>query len=734
MRHVTRLLLIAAVALSAPYAAAQCTGVAGTDFQQVTIRDINTIPQANIDQLNAAGADLTVEQIEALALSPLQGERVELQAVILTDPLKSGLATANDGIPGRIHVFIRDVAAETDGVAGMGSQIVDGRGDGAIQQFFVGDEVTICADVTYFRRTLQLAPVSITSNDNPRGPGDPILDPVVTTTGEIHDTFGTGDNVQSQVNWDVYSDFVNQYVRLESATLIQGIPGARPNMQFASAGDDATIRSYDTSVCFRNDRDASYFPANQEPACNMDDFVPPATGIVNVQGFLTFSGPFDAFGNSTTPEDGAFAISPIEESDFEIAVAPPIVTFDDAPISNPTDGAFISVTATPGTAGNTVASVVADFTTSSGASGQVTLTNTSGDDFEGSIENLTAGDFVTYTVTATDNQGAASQSDSITRRVVDGPVSSILDVQATPNGGEGASGITTSSAVPFNLDAVVQTAYVAGTRFQVTIQDDPSLGPFSGVLVDFGSTDPGLSVGDRINISEAQVSEFRDATQLTNVEFTTTGSGDPYPAKVVTTNIFNGSEGDATAEQHEGMLLRFENAVVTSTNPDGDSDFGEFAFSSDGTAANQLRGDDVSNGIEAGFNSTLSEGQAITIQGYLTFSFGNYKLIPITTDDITLGTVAVGNGPGESRIEIQSAYPNPTAGTVSVRFALATSGTAVLRAFDATGREVATLAQGEFTASTHEVTGSLEGLATGVYVLRLEAGGEVVTSRIAVVR
>lgn len=737
MRHATLVLLAAALAVVTPEAIAQCTGTAGTDFQRVTIREINTIPQSNIDQLNAAGASLTGDQISALVQSPLSGERVEFQAVILTDPLKSGLASANDGIPGRIHVFMRDVAAATDGNAGMGIQIVDNRGDGTIQQFFVGDEVTVCGEVTYFNSTLQLAPESISSNSNPRSPGDPILDPIVVTTGDIHDTFVVNGETRSQVDWNVYGDFVNQYVRFANAELIQGLPGTRPNMLFSTTGEDATVRSYDTSVCYRNDRDASYFPANQEPACNQTDFVPPPTGIVNVQGFLTLAGTFDAFGSSIPP-GGAFALSPFEATDFEIAVAPPIVVFDATPIPSPSAGALIRATVTPGTTGNTIASVVADYS-ADGTSGQVALTNTSGDVYEGTIPNLAAGTFVTYTVTATDNQGAASESDPISRRVIDGPISSIFDIQATPEGGPGNSGVTTSAPVAFNLDAVVQTAYETGSRFQATIQDDPSLGVFSGIVMDFGSTDPGLSVGDQINISEARVTEFTTAggsslTQLVNVTFTVTGSGDPYPAKVVTTNLFNGPDGAATAEQHEGMLLKFEDATVTSTNPDGDRDFGEFAFSSDGTEANDLRADDSSNDIPDGFNATLAVGQGITIQGYLTETFGNYKLIPISTDDIVLGPVSVGTGPGEARVEIQSAFPNPTAGAVRVRFALATPGEVSLRVYDATGREVATLAEGAFGADTHEVSGSLSGLASGVYVVRLQAGGESATARVAVIR
>ncbi len=741
MRNATLIVLTALAVVIAPRAAAQCTGTEGVDFERVTLREVNALPQSNIDALNAGGADLTTDQINENVASPFNGERVEFSAVILSDPLKSGLGSpSSTGAPNRYHTFVRDTAADTDGVAGMGGQLVDGDGIsvGAITDFFVGDEVTVCGTVSFFGATSQINPESITSNSNPRSADDPILDPVVVTTDDIHDSFMVNGEARSQVDWSVYPDFVNQYVRFETIELVQGVTGTngRPNMLFSTNGDDTTIRSYDTSVCFRNDRKtSSYYPGGDVPQCVANgDFVPPATGIVNVQGFLTMSGTFDAF-SSTVPSGGAFAINPIEEEDFEIAAAPPIITAE-RNLATVADGALIRATVVPGTAGNTVASVTADYTTSSGGSGQVTLSNTSGDTYEGTITGLAAGEFVTYTISAVDNQNLSTPATSpVTLRVVDGPVSSIFDVQVTPDGGPGASALITSEPVAFDLDAVVQTAYQTGTRYQVTIQDDESLSAFSGVLLDFGSTDPGLAVGDQINISEARVSEFNDGTQLVNVSFTKTGSGDPYPAKVVTTNLFNGSLGAETAEQHEGMLLRFEDVEITSTNPDeGSGNFGEFAFSSDGTAANQLRADDASNEIASDFNSTLTVGQKLAaIEGYLSYSFGNYKLIPTELADIEFA-VAVGHGPEATALRILGAYPNPASSTVGVRFELDAAGPATLALYDVTGRQVATLAQGTFAADTHEASADLGGLAAGVYVLRLEAAGEVATARIAVVR
>ena len=245
-------LFAAGLALAlAPGADAQCTGTAGTDFQQVTLREVNALPQSNIDALNAGGADLTPQTVEDNVLSPLDGQRIEFTAIIMTDPTLSSLGSPSTaGPPNRYHVFVRDVAAETDGVAGMGGQLVDGDGisSGSITDFFVGDEVTVCGEVSFFGTASQINPESITNNSNPRSPGDAILEPVVIATDDVHNTFTVNGEELSQVDWAVYPDFVNQYVRLESAELIQGIPGDRPNILISTPGEDASIRSDNLSA------------------------------------------------------------------------------------------------------------------------------------------------------------------------------------------------------------------------------------------------------------------------------------------------------------------------------------------------------------------------------------------------------------------------------------------------------------------------------------------------------
>ena len=78
--------------------------------------------------------------------------------------------------------------------------------------------------------------------------------------------------------------------------------------------------------------------------------------------------------------------------------------------------------------------------------------------------------------------------------------------------------------------------------------------------------------------------------------------------------------------------------------------------------------------------------------------------------------------------------PNPTSGAARVAFAVPEAGPARLAVYDVRGREVAVLVDRAVEAGRHEATLEASGLAAGVYVVRLEAGGRVLTTRAAVVR
>ncbi len=79
-------------------------------------------------------------------------------------------------------------------------------------------------------------------------------------------------------------------------------------------------------------------------------------------------------------------------------------------------------------------------------------------------------------------------------------------------------------------------------------------------------------------------------------------------------------------------------------------------------------------------------------------------------------------------------YPNPFNPATTISFALPTESFVSLKVFDLLGRERATLAHEKFSAGYHALHWNAEGLPSGTYFYRLEAGPFVKTSRLQLLK
>jgi len=79
-------------------------------------------------------------------------------------------------------------------------------------------------------------------------------------------------------------------------------------------------------------------------------------------------------------------------------------------------------------------------------------------------------------------------------------------------------------------------------------------------------------------------------------------------------------------------------------------------------------------------------------------------------------------------------HPNPFNPTTLITFHLPTSALATLKVFDLAGREVATLVHGKMSAGEHQVYFDASALAAGVYLYRLEAGEQVATRKLVLLK
>jgi hypothetical protein len=87
-----------------------------------------------------------------------------------------------------------------------------------------------------------------------------------------------------------------------------------------------------------------------------------------------------------------------------------------------------------------------------------------------------------------------------------------------------------------------------------------------------------------------------------------------------------------------------------------------------------------------------------------------------------------------SEITLEQNFPNPFNPSTTIRYALPEAGFVRLEVFTVAGQRVAVLAEGERSAGWHSATFDGSGLASGVYIYRLQAGGFVQTRKLMLVK
>ncbi|MCH8031483.1 MAG: hypothetical protein IIB09_06670, partial [Bacteroidetes bacterium] len=290
MKTLTRSLVLSALAL----------GLATSAMAQldVTVREANAVPQANIDVLIALGGAATQQDVDDNIVYELEVEFVQFTAVVLSDPFNSGLASWNIDAnqPNRVHVFVRDTHAVAMGYGGMTTQLVDASA--AVVDMDVGDVYTIQGEVSSFAGTIQVNPTAFENLGSYQSLGlpDAIMDPIIVDTDDLNSVISAPlGGTLVQINWANYNDMNSQYVRMEDALVTANVtegPGGRYSYQWSSSGTDALVNSDDISLRFRNNRSGD--PDYPNPPWNShgdSTFFPPAIGAaISIQGYALYRG------------------------------------------------------------------------------------------------------------------------------------------------------------------------------------------------------------------------------------------------------------------------------------------------------------------------------------------------------------------------------------------------------------------------------------------------------------
>lgn len=87
-----------------------------------------------------------------------------------------------------------------------------------------------------------------------------------------------------------------------------------------------------------------------------------------------------------------------------------------------------------------------------------------------------------------------------------------------------------------------------------------------------------------------------------------------------------------------------------------------------------------------------------------------------------------------TELTLHQNHPNPFNPSTVVSFGLPEAGSIRLAVYDVLGREVAVLADGAFAAGWHQVRFDATGLATGMYLYRIQTGSTVITKRMVLLK
>ncbi len=630
--------------------------------QDVTIRQLNTY-----ENLTAPA------QINA---HPLTGVLVKFTGVIISYPRNSGLAsyTAASNSIGRIHMFVVDTSAVTTGLDGQYMQVVDAANMELLEQLNRGDVVTIEGRLTFFAAgtgyTSQMTTTTVTlvgnvNDDIPLQKYQPLLQPTIVTLDEINLKLADG---TFSHRLDNYTKYINRYVKVVGTTVVNSLqaPTGRPWMYVGN--EDVILPTTDTSLRFRNDRTtAGYRTGYNFIRTSEGPFTPPPPGaIVDISGFIVMNSfNVDNTGANTYKivpwDDGVVWVSNGEQTPTYIRLTPEgwpkdlVVVgfppeFSNYTISTQTPTASqqvsISIDIAAPNEGITVSTANVVYTPRGGDAVTVAMVKGAGSTYTYTFPTFADFTQISFRIEAEDSEGltgrfSASNTSFI---VLDNPITTIRAIQETASGMIGASPLVGLGVLPMNLVATV----VSDSSDGFIIIQDSNL-PWSGIpLVNLPTTRK-LFRGDVITITSAAVLRQNDMNYLTNITFTVseesnTDIGALTP--VLTTGIFAVGNGNRGAG-YVSMLARVENVTVASTNADFPSDFGEWAFASNGQAA--VRVDDrfgftnvleIRTNFTPTFNRNLVLGSEFTsIRGVLQWSFGNPKFTIRKLSDI----VAVDN-------------------------------------------------------------------------------------------
>ncbi|MBN1893266.1 endo-1,4-beta-xylanase [bacterium] len=124
------------------------------------------------------------------------------------------------------------------------------------------------------------------------------------------------------------------------------------------------------------------------------------------------------------------------------------------------------------------------------------------------------------------------------------------------------------------------------------------------------------------------------------------------------------------------------------------------------------------------------EGEIYYSDAYLVRNDGTERpAMEWLRDYVTTTAVEKSSGPLPERLDLQPNFPNPFNPSTRISYSIPGASDVRLSVYNAAGREVAVLVNARQSAGSHQATFNGEAFSSGVYLCRLQAGGQMKTRK-----
>jgi hypothetical protein len=260
-------------------------------------------------------------------------------------------------------------------------------------------------------------------------------------------------------------------------------------------------------------------------------------------------------------------------------------------------------------------------------------------------------------------------------------------------------------------------------------------GPWSGLKI-YGGIPTPVANGDSVIVA-GFVTEYYNDTEITPVHYLRiVSSGKPIPGPdSLGAGKLNG-QSSPSAERWEGVFVRMNPAFVYDTL--GWGGFGEWAIWDLKSPA-----DSTKIGHSGKYTYVPRIGKWMSLQGPVSYSYGNYRIEPRLNSDIdTVNVVAVGPGtlPKPAVFALEQNAPNPFNPVTNIFFSIPEKGEVELYVYDISGRVVKRLVDGvPMEPGRHKATwdgrnDAGRAVSSGVYFCKLVAADKVAKMKMVILK